>query len=246
MDTISDVVSALDRIIAVERERGSRRGYFPCMYRATTRKVGTALRQGRFHDPARMEALDIRFADYYLQAWRQAGVGQPCSGPWRVAFRATRSPDLLIVQHLLLGMNAHINFDLALAVVEVGGDELERMWEDFNTINDILGEQLDEVQEALGLQSPPMARVDTAGGRWDERLFHFSLSRARDVSWAQARAVASLPHSARPTAARLIEDQATGVARVMAGVRLPALRAEEPDRDRASIVAVIDALRALA
>lgn len=244
--TIEDVVAALDRIIHFERGRGSRGGYFPCMYRATTLRVRRGLAEGRFRDPARMEALDVVFARYYLRAWREASVGNPCSGPWRVAFRAARNPDLLILQHLLLGMNAHILLDLSLATAEVAGTDLAAAEADFDTINGILREQLDEVQAALGTSSPDLAALDRAGGPWDERLFHFSLARARDLAWREACVLVSLPPAARPRAQAAVEARSTTAARVLARVSLPTTRRREADQDAEGVRRVIDTLWALA
>lgn len=245
MSEIDGIVAALDRIIEVERRRGSRRGYFPCMYRATTLRVARGLAEGRFEDPDRMERLDVVFAGYYLRAWRHDGVGLPCSGAWTQAFRAARDPSLMILQHLLLGMNAHINLDLAQATVDVGGDQLDGLRADFDAINTILQDQLDQVQEALNRHSPALERLDRAGGRLDEQVFHFSLCRARDAAWAQARLVAALPPAARPTACAALDVQAEGLARLIRGVRLEGPRSTEPDVDADGVRAVIDTLWSL-
>lgn len=247
MRSIGGVVAALDEIIAWERAAGSRRGYFPCMYRATTLRVADGLSKGRFRDPERMERLDVLFAEYYLQAWRQRRGGLRCSGPWALAFRSAERADLLILQHLLLGMNAHINLDLAQATVEVlregdGEAELADLRADFDTINDILGEQLDQVQDRLNAHSPALDRLDRAGGRWDERLFHFSLVRARDLAWGQSRKVAALPPPERQAACRGIERTATGLGEVLVGVRATGAREAEPDRDERGVRGVIDSL----
>ncbi|MCB9779276.1 MAG: hypothetical protein H6742_11985 [Alphaproteobacteria bacterium] len=245
MEDIDGVVAALDRIIDIEHQRGSRAGYFPCMYRATTLRVARGLSEGRFVDAERMERLDVVFADFYLDAWRRHGVAQACSGPWHHAFQSARDPQLLILQHLLLGMNAHINLDLAQAAVAVAGDGLDGLRQDFDTINDILAEQLDQVQDALNAHSPALSRLDEAGGSWDERLFSFSLARARDAAWTQARVLVTLPGAARPTALRALDRQSSTTARIISSVRLPGARAAEPDVDRDGVRRVIETLRQL-
>ncbi len=46
--------------------------------------------------------------------------GEPVPGPWRVAFDTARDrPELPPLRHILLGMNAHINYDLPQALIAV-------------------------------------------------------------------------------------------------------------------------------
>ncbi|MGZ4613439.1 MAG: DUF5995 family protein, partial [Kineosporiaceae bacterium] len=116
--TISGLLVRMDELVAeLEAERSPGR-YFLSTYSRTTRAVAVALEDGRFEDPPWVEAWDVVFADLYLdalRAYRRAREGAP--RPWRVAFEA--DPSLPPIAHLLLGMNAHINFDLPQALIEV-------------------------------------------------------------------------------------------------------------------------------
>src|SRR3954465_16056616 len=85
--------------------------YFLGTYLRTTQAVRMALDDGRFEDPAWIAGWDVDFAGLYLGAvetYRRGPDGAP--DPWRRAFGAARS--LPPEAHVLLGMNAHINFDL--------------------------------------------------------------------------------------------------------------------------------------
>ena len=62
-----------------------------------------------------MERLDAIFAARYLEAVQQLWSGSVPSRSWRVAFDAATQPGPIVLQHLLLGMNAHINLDLSIA-----------------------------------------------------------------------------------------------------------------------------------
>ena len=88
------------------------------------------------------------------------------------------------MQHLLLGINAHINLDLGIAAVDtVGTQPLEILKKDFHAINRILAEMIDEVQDRLGLVSPLFRILDPLAGRSDEFLAKFSIDIARDGAW---------------------------------------------------------------
>src|SRR5205814_1707831 len=100
-------------------DRGARR-YFHATYLRTTRAVAEEIDRGRFADGAWLERWDIVFAELYLDALHADLAGEPVSGPWRIAFdTAARQPRLPPLRHVLLGMNAHINYDLPQALVAV-------------------------------------------------------------------------------------------------------------------------------
>jgi hypothetical protein len=102
---------------ALEAEQDPGR-FFLGTYLRTTEAVAAALAAGRFEDPAWVAAWDVDFAGFYLdalEAWRADPPTAPA--PWRLAFGA--DPGLPPEAHVLLGMNAHINFDLPQSLVRV-------------------------------------------------------------------------------------------------------------------------------
>jgi Family of unknown function (DUF5995) len=119
---ISGVLDRMDSILAPLAAAQDPMRYFLGTYRRTTAAVGEALADGRFEDPEWVEEWDVVFADLYLDAL-QAYQGDPATTPrpWRVAFGA--APDLPPLLHVLLGMNAHINYDLPQALLAVISDE---------------------------------------------------------------------------------------------------------------------------
>jgi hypothetical protein len=184
---IDEVVKLLDLVIAEQVERRSALAFFPALYRGVTVRVRDGIATGAFADGDRMNRLDTNFANRYLAAfdeWRTAGTA---SRAWRAAFAAEKRPATMILQHLLLGMNAHINFDLPLAAVGVADDStLPALRGDFLVINDILGAMLDTVQDVVDGFSPLLDILDRVGGRTDEALVTFSIVNARDEAWHEA------------------------------------------------------------
>jgi hypothetical protein len=94
----------------------------------------------------------------------------------------------------MLGVNAHINYDLVLALVDVLEPEwaaldqscrLQR-YNDHCQINQIIAQTIDEVQdEVLERYSPAMELVDRLFGRLDELLIARLISGWRDQVWRQ-------------------------------------------------------------
>jgi hypothetical protein len=95
---------------------------FALLYLRTTEAMRDANNEGEFSDPAFWDAEVVpTFADYYLDAyaaWNGHDRGD-VDPAWRIAFRA--DPDELnCTQQIYLGINAHINNDLAFMIEEMG------------------------------------------------------------------------------------------------------------------------------
>ncbi|MGH7468949.1 MAG: DUF5995 family protein [Longimicrobiales bacterium] len=185
--TIDDVIHELTRIVERAKADRSRLGYFAALYRNVTIRVRDGVAAGRFEDGARIQRLDVLFAARYLDALRTYRAGHQPTRSWAVAFRMAQSWPLLIIQHLLLGIHAHINLDLAIAAVETSpGAELSGLKRDFDSINDVLGEMLDDVQNRIARVSPWAGVLDRLGARTDEEIFTFGLGKSRALSWQAA------------------------------------------------------------
>ena len=203
--TIDEVVARLDAEIARARREGSRLAYFAVLYRNVTVKVKEGILSGSFEDGARMERLDVNFANRYLDALQLYQNGERPSRSWLVSFQAAERWRPLVLQHLLLGINAHINLDLGAAAAETSpGRELQASQKDFDAINQILCAMLDDVQNRLSRISGWMTLLDRAGCRSDEAVMEFSIDRARRAAWQAALRLAPLsPDEARVELERL-------------------------------------------
>lgn len=191
--TIDEVLVRLDSIIQTSIDSGSRIGYFAALYRMVTAQVQEGILNGRFEDGPRMERLDVRFANRFLDAYDAYSRKDKCSLCWRIAFDAAQRPEPLVLQQLLLGMNAHINYDLGIAAADTcPGAALEPLQHDFNVINDILASLVDEVKRDLDAVSPWIGWLDRLGGRATDVIIRFSMEKARSFAW---RFAVSLAHA---------------------------------------------------
>jgi hypothetical protein len=184
--SIDEVISTLQEIINQEVNENSSLAYFPALYRLVTIRVKEGIANNEFEDGARMEKLDVLFANRYIDAYIAFKTKKPHTGSWRIVFEAQQRP-LLILQHLLLGMNAHINLDLAIAASEtMKGNNLAALINDFNTINRLLSEMSDKVQMRISKVSPLLGLLDRWAGNTDTLLVNFSITIARDGAWKSA------------------------------------------------------------
>ncbi len=188
--SIQEVIDRLDEIIQQSIQKDSRLGYFAALYREVTASVQDGIVEGFFEDGPRMERLDVIFANRYLEALHQFENSQNLMECWRYAFNSSRKWRLLILQQLLLGMNAHINLDLGIAAVQTSaGQDLQDLRNDFFKINEILSSLTDDFQEKINELSPLMGWLDKLGGRTDEAVMNFSIEKARDEAWQFAVAL---------------------------------------------------------
>jgi hypothetical protein len=185
--TIHEVIAELERIMDICERTGNRLGYFAALYHKVTCRVRDGIANGEFEDGVRMERLDVTFANRYIHAWQRAQAGEAPSMPWAVAFKAGKSRRTLVLQHLLLGMNAHINLDLGMAAVETAGpDGLPAIRKDFNAINGILALLTGDVMSSLRRVSPLLSLMGLHATRYNSILIQFSISNARDGAWCFA------------------------------------------------------------
>ncbi len=190
-NNIGEVIQGLDTIIERAKETNSRIGFFAALYRQVTLKIEQRISEGRFDNNLRMNEFTTRFANRYFGALDAYRRGDKLSKAWKVTLKATEQTDLIIVQHLLLGINAHVNFDLGIATAQTSpGNELPSLRDDFDQLNDILADLLDGVQEVIGEFSPWMDILDRVGGRTDESVVNFSITKARQSAWEQAEILA--------------------------------------------------------
>jgi len=194
-NSIDEILSALTNIIAASEKSGDRVGYFAALYYKVTLKVKEGITRNEFENGPRMEKLDVLFASLYLDALQQWGKGLPVTQSWQVAFDATRRSSMLVLQQLLLGMNAHINLDLGIAAVEtvrsqplgvVPGQSLDTIQKDFDAINTIISSLTYQVIHEINRISPLLSLMGLNAGNTDSLLIQFSIDNARDGAWCFA------------------------------------------------------------
>lgn len=160
--------------------------WFNKLYLRTTENVLAAVGEGFFSHPRFMAHLDIVFANLYFEALA-AGLRGPDRIPraWKPLFTQRRRRGVAPIQFAIAGMNAHINRDLAVAVVrtcvELDMRPGARLKRDFDLVNPLLQSTQDEVKTwfATGF----VGVLDEAFGRLDDVLANWSIGRARDAGW---------------------------------------------------------------
>ena len=192
--TIDDVILFLDHIIAESEKSNDPLGYFAVLYQRVTVKVKEGIMTNYFADGPRMEILDVVFAKKYIDAWDAWKNNKEVSESWEKAFLFSKKNWPVVLQHLLIGMNAHINLDLGVAAAEISKNKnIEDLKNDFFRINEILSSLVNEIQNNLSSIWPALKKILSKTGKIDDFLVDFSMELARDGAWEFAQNIVGLP-----------------------------------------------------
>lgn len=199
--SLKEVVDALESVIDWSIRASSRLGYFAALYKRITIAVDTAIQQGAFDDGPRMERFDAAFASRYLDALN--GFFHPSQFPaptrsWQRTFDAVDRADLMILQHMLAGINAHIDLDLGITAQNIApATKLPTLHHDFNTINAVLASQVNGLVDDINQLSPELAELYQVLAENEIFLINQAVAAMRDSAWRFAILLAVVPRFIR-------------------------------------------------
>ena len=216
--SIDEVITLLEQIIQASKTNASPLGYFAGLYQKVTINVKEKLGTGYFENDERMEKLDVVFASRYLEAYFNYQNELPITTSWKVAFESSKQQQLIVLQHLLLGMNAHINLDLGIAAAQVSTPtDIETLQGDFNQINDILGSLIDEVATDLATIWPFLIWILKKLRGAEDFLINFSMTIARNGAWKFAKKLAQTPIEEQDALIQNRDQKVAHIARLIIG-----------------------------
>ncbi len=193
VNTIDDVIALLDNIISDSKIKNSPLGYFAALYRKVTVKVKTEIANNYFDDGNRMEKLDVIFAKRYIDACFLWHENKTVTQSWQKTFEYLNKSRPIVLQHLLMGMNAHINLDLGIAAAEVSKNaNIYSLENDFKKINEILSSLVNEVQNDLAEIWPTLKKILQKTKGAESFAVDFSMELAREGAWKFALALAEV------------------------------------------------------
>ncbi|MDQ1473872.1 MAG: hypothetical protein QOJ99_5352 [Bryobacterales bacterium] len=190
LNTIPGVIAAFEAIDRALPESDGLK-WFNQLYLNVTRAVDQSISGLHWNNTAWLARLDVLFARLYLNALRASLTpGQTAPGCWQVMYGARSDARLARIQFAFAGMNAHIDHDLSVAVVETCAEfgivpvHRSPEYRDYTQVNQILDSMIDATKRQLmvgllGNSLPCIGRVeDLAGG--------FGILAAREIAWTNA------------------------------------------------------------
>ncbi len=165
--------------------------WFNHLYLAVTTAMRDAIAAGTFNDAVWIGQLDVGFANLYFNALA-LGEANLATAPaaWRPLLAARPDPGLARIQFALAGMNAHINRDLPVAIVQIyeatGGAPVrtDAHYADYETVNGIL--ETVETRVKQEFTTGILGAVDAVAGPLDDVVAMWSVRAARDAAWTHA------------------------------------------------------------
>jgi hypothetical protein len=165
-------------------------------YLAVTRALEIEFANHRFEDPAFFSRLAPIFSNLYFDAVEADAAHRVVSRVWAPLFERRFLAGISPLRFAIAGMNAHINHDLALALVaatrELGYDlDLDSAHHrDHMRVNATLARVMDELRQ--GTATSMVGTVDHHRGSLAEHFANWSIQRARDGAWTEAQALVAL------------------------------------------------------
>jgi hypothetical protein len=196
VDTIQDAISVMRDMDAVlPNEDGLK--WFNYLYLSVTASIESQPPVEVWEDPVWLTRLDVVFAGLYFAAvagWQRDPTSVP--GAWVPLFEARRRPGLQRIQFALAGMNAHINRDLVVALVQTGkelgivpqiGTPQHR---DFERVNTILEQVESRIKEEFA--TGVVAGVVENLGDVADIIAMWNVRAARETAWVNAQVLWNL------------------------------------------------------
>jgi hypothetical protein len=188
---------------------------FSLIYLRTTEKFRDTLSAIGYGDPASVVRQDAVFADYYFRAYDAYHKGEGFVPPaWQIAFTAAAQRKVTAVGNALLGINAHIQRDLAFTLFDLDQQGRPVSHEDHTLVNNFLAQVMVDAEIAgrfdptFDDNSDPAALLQTIIV-WREQAFANYL-RLRNAPTAAARAAvaAEIEGFAGAVAAGIVQQTA--------------------------------------
>jgi len=195
---------------------------FALVYLRTTEEYRRTIEDPNFFvDSAFVNHQDAVFAKLYFDAFDAWHRGDRDEVPpaWRVLFSAAENREVSGTGNLLLGMSAHVNRDLPLALAEIGlvrPDGSSRK-DDHNKVNQFLVRVVQPVIDEVALRFDPAADdAQLDGTTMDETATLQLLFGWREEAWRNAERIALADTPAQKAAMiRSIEDAALAKAELL-------------------------------
>ncbi len=210
--TIADVIARMQAIDALLPVSDGLK-WFNQLYLAVTQQVDLHPPGGAWQSPVWILHLDVIFAGLYFSALGGFLGGQTVPSAWSAFFAARFRAGIDRIQFALAGVNAHINHDLALALLATD-DDLNVVpapngpeHADYESVDGLLDALLPAELTTLATDTLGVLAQDT--GKIGRLLAFWDMRHARDLAWDFANHLRGLTGVSRDVALSA-QDALTG------------------------------------
>jgi hypothetical protein len=211
--TIPEVIALMEAIDAILPPTDGLR-WFNQLYLMVTRQVDLHPPGGQWQSPIWLTRLDVVFANLYFSAVANFLGGETIPSAWSALFESRDQPGIDRILFALAGMNAHINHDLALALVSTDAEltvtpaPASPEYADYQSVNTLLRTLMPATLNMLATDTLGVLAEDT--GKIGRVLAFWDICQARNLAWDFANQLRNLPTPLQSTALAA-QDSLTGV-----------------------------------
>lgn len=233
---INEAISCMRKGLNYFHECDDQRAIFLRLYYIMTLEVHAAInqlgvykRKNIFLDPVWMERLSGQFASLYFQSLTtfEREPSPEIERAWKIAHKVAMEKSSTVVQNAVLGINAHINYDLPYAIflnIRKHKDSendltLQKRKFDHDQVNNLLIRCINPIQDVLARDYGwGIFLLDRAAVQLDEKLAETGLKYYRQRVWLDALSFVSTENDEEEHIVReKINWESYKVAQVLAG-----------------------------
>lgn len=190
IEEVAQTLAAVDAILD-----GTRDGlkWFNTLYLEVTLAVLQRVQQNGFSSPEGTEfisKLDFVFANFYLGALRSWLRDGSLPDSWRIMFAQRTNAKLARIQFALAGVNAHINRDLAIAVVSTSSQLTSSQYNAYTALNTTLDSLIQKAERELMITLPGDALPSVNAVQ--QMVAAWSVAAARESAWVHAEILSTI------------------------------------------------------
>ena len=187
--SVADVLATMQSIDALTIDTDGLH-WFNWLYSQVTKAVEDRIGTGGFTDAAYLSLLDVQFAQLYFNALKAFLSNAALPDCWQALFAARGETNLTRIQCALAGINAHINHDLPIAIVNtcsisnVVPQHGTVQYTDYTSLNSSLDSLIEEAKQTLNVRLPGDKLPDAS--LLENTIAGWSVSAAREAAWNNA------------------------------------------------------------
>jgi hypothetical protein len=204
--SIPDVLATMQAIDAITIA-GDGLKWFNWLYFQVTQAVEARVSSGGFTDAAFLSELDVQFAQLYFNALKNSLSGSTLPDCWQALFSQRNQTELARLQFALAGINAHINHDLPIALVNtcqiqsLTPQHGTAQYNDYTSLNTTLDDLIQQAKTELHVRL--LGDALPAASQLENTIAAWNVSAARETAWNNAELLWHLRPEAGLTAAFL-------------------------------------------
>lgn len=216
LGTIDRAIKHLVEVTDYFKSENNPMGLFAAIYLLSTRRVAAGLANNEFEQAEVMHQVDVAFVSRYFEALNHYFNQTTPTEPWAIAFKGCAEKGLFVDQYIFVAANAHIDFDLGIAVASVcPGEKIYNFQKDFYHMNDVFSGMYNQMNLDVAEIWKPFGWLMKVAGNLIRKTEGSFMVKGRTLAWERARKIALSSGKDYQTVISELEDTSRKVGEVI-------------------------------